>query len=222
MKSQSTVLRKVNCFEISLVPEREIGRMIMELYSDVCPKTSENFRQFCTGEYRKDGVPIGYKGASFHRVIKDFMIQGGDFVRGDGTGTQSIYGPSFPDENFLLKHDGPGLLSLANSGKDTNGCQFFITCAKCDFLDGKHVVFGRVIEGLLVMRKIENVPTGPNNKPKIPVVISQCGQMRLNESLNFWKISTNSLSGGGLARMDSNPSPMSFFLDFRDLKHEHQ
>lgn len=90
----------------------------------------------------------------------------------------SIYGGgAFSDENFTLKHDGPGLLSMANSGKDTNGCQFFITCAKCNFLDGNHVVFGRVIDGLLVMRKIENVPTGPNNKPKIPIIISQCGQM---------------------------------------------
>ncbi|EAA04625.2 peptidyl-prolyl cis-trans isomerase H isoform X1 [Anopheles arabiensis] len=156
----------------------EIGRMVFELYADVVPKTCENFRQFCTGEYKKDGVPIGYKGSSFHRVIKDFMIQGGDFVNGDGTGVMSIYGtPTFPDEHFLLKHDAPGLLSMANSGKDTNGCQFFITCSKCNFLDYKHVVFGRVLDGLLIMRKIENVPTGPNNKPKLPVVISQCGQL---------------------------------------------
>lgn len=169
--------------------------MIFELFADVVPKTSENFRQFCIGEQRKDGVPLGYKGANFHRVIKDFMIQGGDFVnvsrisifpdlqsalnvlQGDGTGVSSIYSGSFPDENFILKHDSPGLLSMANSGKDTNGCQFFITCAKCNFLDNKHVVFGRVLDGLLIMRKIENVPTGPNNKPKLPVVISQCGQM---------------------------------------------
>lgn len=164
-------------FDVS-VGNTEIGRMIFELFDDVCPKTSENFRQFCTGEYRKDGSPLGFKGAIFHRVIKDFMIQGGDFVNGDGTGVLSIYGGgTFSDENFTLKHDSPGLLSMANSGKDTNGCQFFITCAKCNFLDGKHVVFGRVIDGLLVMRKVENVPTGPNNKPKIPVTISQCGQM---------------------------------------------
>nr|CAD7416223.1 unnamed protein product [Timema poppensis] len=186
-------------FDIS-VGTTEIGRMIMELFADVVPKTCENFREFCTGEYRRDGVPLGYKGATFHRVIKDFMIQGGDFVNGDGTGVMSVYGGgTFQDENFNLKHDAPGLLSMAsfslnpaiettltslrlvmfqaNSGKDTNGCQFFITCAKCNFLDGKHVVFGRVVDGLLVMRKIENVPTGPNNKPKIPVVISQCGQM---------------------------------------------
>lgn len=105
------------------------------------------------------------------------MVQGGDFVNGDGTGVMSIFGSIFADENFTVKHIGPGMLSMANSGKDTNGCQFFITCAKCDFLDGKHVVFGRVTEGLLVLRKIENVPTGPNNKPKLPVVISQCGEM---------------------------------------------
>ncbi|XKL61557.1 hypothetical protein PGB90_008614 [Kerria lacca] len=156
----------------------EIGRMIIELYADVVPKTCENFRRFCTGEHKRDGIPIGYKGSTFHRVIKDFMIQGGDFINGDGTGVMSIYGGGhFSDENFNIKHDSPGLLAMANSGKDTNGCQFYITCTNCSFLDEKHVVFGRVIDGLLVMRKIENVPTGPNNKPKIPVIISQCGQM---------------------------------------------
>jgi len=163
-------------FDIT-VGNTEIGRMKMELFADVVPRTAENFRQLCTGEFRRDGVPTGFKNSQFHRVIKDFMIQGGDFVNGDGTGTMSIYGPNFADENFRLQHSGPGLLSMANSGKDTNGCQFFVTCAKCDFLDSKHVVFGRVIEGLLIVRKIENIPTGPNNKPKIPVVISQCGEM---------------------------------------------
>jgi len=155
----------------------EVGRIKFELFADVVPRTAENFRQFCTGEYKKDGVPIGFKQAQFHRVIKDFMIQGGDFVNNDGSGIMSIYGGAFADENFELKHTAPGLLSMANSGKDTNGCQFFITCTKCDFLDGKHVVFGKVIDGMLIMRKIENVPTGPNHKPKIPVVISQCGEM---------------------------------------------
>ncbi|XP_022240678.1 peptidyl-prolyl cis-trans isomerase H-like [Limulus polyphemus] len=143
-------------FDIT-IGSTEVGRMKMELFADVVPKTAENFRQFCTGEYKRDGVPIGYKGATFHRVIKDFMIQGGDFV-------------SFFMGMYLY-------FWQANSGKDTNGCQFFITCAKCDFLDGKHVVFGRILDGLLVMRKIENVPTGPNNKPKIPVIISLCGEM---------------------------------------------
>lgn len=129
--------------------------MKIELFADVVPKSAENFRQFCTGEFRKDGVPIGYKGSGFHRVIKDFMIQGGDFVNGDGTGVASIYRGPFADENFKLKHSAPGLLSMANSGPGTNGCQFFITCSKCDWLDGKHVVFGKIIDGLLVMRKIE-------------------------------------------------------------------
>ncbi|XP_077998889.1 peptidyl-prolyl cis-trans isomerase H-like [Glandiceps talaboti] len=163
-------------FDIS-VGGQDIGRIKIELYADIVPKTAENFRQFCTGEHRKDGNPIGYKNCSYHRVIKDFMIQGGDFVNGDGLGLMSIYTGAFPDENFKLKHVGPGMLSMANSGPNTNGCQFFVTCAKCDFLDGKHVVFGRVTEGMLVVRKIENVPTGPNNKPKIPVIISQCGEM---------------------------------------------
>jgi len=163
-------------FDIT-VGTTDIGRIKFELFADVVPKTAENFRQLCTGEYRKDGVPIGYKRCTFHRVIKDFMVQGGDFVNNDGTGLTSTYGGPFADENFKMKHTGPGILSMANSGKDTNGCQFFITCSKCDFLDGKHVVFGRVIDGLLVLRKIENIPTGPNNKPKIPVIVSQCGEM---------------------------------------------
>nr|KAJ3419730.1 cytochrome P450 monooxygenase 7 [Polyrhizophydium stewartii] len=149
----------------------------MELFKDIVPKTAENFRQLCTGEYRVRGVPQGYKNCHFHRVIKDFMVQGGDFLKGDGTGATSIYGERFPDENFQLKHSSAGLLSMANSGPNSNGCQFFITCAKCDFLDGKHVVFGRVIDGLLVLRKIENVPTGSNNRPRLPVIITECGQL---------------------------------------------
>uniref|UniRef100_A0A8C5N883 Peptidyl-prolyl cis-trans isomerase n=1 Tax=Gouania willdenowi TaxID=441366 RepID=A0A8C5N883_GOUWI len=153
----------------SLWCNTDVGRMKIELFADVVPKTAENFR--------KDGVPIGFKGCMFHRVIKDFMIQGGDFVNGDGTGICSIYRGPFADENFKLKHTVAGLLSMANSGPGTNGCQFFITCTKCDWLDGKHVVFGKLVDGLLIMRKIENVPTGPNNKPKLPIVIAQCGEM---------------------------------------------
>uniref|UniRef100_A0A9J7XRY0 Peptidyl-prolyl cis-trans isomerase n=1 Tax=Cyprinus carpio carpio TaxID=630221 RepID=A0A9J7XRY0_CYPCA len=168
---------------------QEVGRMKIELFADIVPKTAENFRQFCTGEFKKDGVPVGYKGCTFHRVIKDFMIQGGDFVNGDGTGICSIYRGPFADENFRTKHSGPGLLSMANSGPGTNGCQFFITCTKCDWLDGKHVVFVREITlpviwvvfviffFFFLISPIQNVPTGPNNKPKLPIVIAQCGEM---------------------------------------------
>eukprot|EP01094_Clydonella_sp_ATCC50884_P027070 TRINITY_DN7628_c0_g1_i1.p2 TRINITY_DN7628_c0_g1~~TRINITY_DN7628_c0_g1_i1.p2 ORF type:complete len:185 (+),score=41.15 TRINITY_DN7628_c0_g1_i1:43-555(+) len=162
-------------FDIS-IGGSEQGRIKMELFADVVPRTAENFRQFCTGEYRENGVPVGYKDCSFHRVIKDFMIQGGDFVKGDGTGKTSIYGRMFDDENFTLKHSGPGLLSMANSGVNTNGCQFFVTCAPCEWLDGKHVVFGRVVEGMRIVRMIENVPHA-NTKPKLPVTITQCGEL---------------------------------------------
>lgn len=154
-----------------------VGRIKMELFADVVPKTAENFRQFCTGEHRRGGVPIGYKGSAFHRVIKDFMVQGGDFVKGDGTGLTSIYGDKFADENFHYKHSGPGLLSMANSGADSNGCQFFITCGACEWLDGKHVVFGRVLEGLRVVRMVENTGVGQANKPKFACTITQCGEM---------------------------------------------
>ena len=155
------------------IGDNAIGSVTIGLFGKTVPKTVKNFFELAQ---KPEGE--GYKGSAFHRVIKDFMIQGGDFVNGDGTGCTSIYGGStFDDENFITKHEGPGILSMANSGKDTNGCQFFLTCAKCDFLDKKHVVFGRVLDGLLIVRKIENVPTGANNKPKIPITIVECGQM---------------------------------------------
>ena len=151
----------------------------MELWADLCPRTAENFRQLCTGEHRKsNGQPQGYKGSIFHRVIKDFMLQGGDFVKGDGTGALCIYGTRFEDENFTARHTGPGLLSMANSGPNTNGCQFFITCKAAEWLDGKHVVFGRVVgDGMLTVRKIEHVACGAQNKPLVAVKITECGEM---------------------------------------------
>ena len=163
-------------FDIS-IGSQALGRVKIELFAHLGPKTAENFRQFCTGEFKRNGTPPGYKNATFHRIIKDFMIQGGDFMRGDGTGSISIYGDKFQDEGFLMNHSGPGLVSMANSGPNSNGSQFFITCAPCDFLDGKHVVFGRVVEGISVIKRIEDTAVGQQNKPKLSVVITECGQM---------------------------------------------
>jgi len=164
-------------FDITLGGE-PLGRIKMELFQDITPKTAENFRQYCTGEMKNaQGRPQGYKGSKFHRVIKEFMIQGGDFLHGDGTGSTSIYGTrSFADENFKLKHDTAGLLSMANSGPNTNGSQFFITTVPTPFLNNKHVVFGKVIDGMSVVTKIENTRT-TREKPNQDVVISQCGEM---------------------------------------------
>ncbi|MCJ1341564.1 Peptidyl-prolyl cis-trans isomerase H [Bachmanniomyces sp. S44760] len=155
----------------------------MELFANVVPRTAENFRQFCTGETKNtQGRPQGYKGSKFHRVIRDFMIQGGDFLNGDGTGSTCIYGTkAFADENFTLKHDAPGLLSMANSGPNTNGSQFFITTVPTPFLNNKHVVFGKVVDNdggasMDVVRKVENVRTR-GEKPVNEVVVQMCGEM---------------------------------------------
>ena len=164
-------MERVNVFLDVEADDELLGRIVIELRTDIVPKTSENFRALCTGE--KD---FGFKGSTFHRIIPNFMLQGGDFTNHNGTGGRSIYGSKFDDENFTLNHTTPGTVSMANAGPNTNGSQFFITTIKTDWLDGKHVVFGTVTDGMDVVKRIEALGS-PSGQPSKQVQVRDCGQL---------------------------------------------
>ncbi|CAI5732538.1 unnamed protein product [Hyaloperonospora brassicae] len=165
-------------FDIS-IDGKSSGRLVFELRADVVPKTAENFRQLCTGEAGtgETGKALHYKGSKFHRIIPNFMCQGGDFTHGNGTGGESIYGAKFPDEKFELAHEGAGVLSMANAGPNTNGSQFFLTTVDCPWLDKAHVVFGRVTEGHDVLKAMEEQGS-QSGATCVDVVIQDCGELK--------------------------------------------
>ena len=154
------------------------GRLVLGMFGNTVPKTVGNFVGLATGNTtRRNGAPLTFQGTKFHRIIPGFMLQGGDFTCGDGTGGESIYGGKFNDENFIARHSRPGMLSMANAGRNTNGSQFFITTVKCPHLDGKHVVFGRVVSGVDIVQAIENTEVDDSDKPLKACTITASGEL---------------------------------------------
>jgi peptidylprolyl isomerase len=151
---------------------------VIELFADQVPRTAENFRMLCTGEkgVGRSGAKLHYKGCKFHRIIPHFIVQSGDFIANDGSQNESVYGPKFEDEKFSVKHDAPGIVSMANAGRNSNGGQFFITLVKAPWLDGRHVAFGRVIEGMDIVELIQGAGTS-SGQPKQTILISDCGEI---------------------------------------------
>ncbi|KAK5864466.1 hypothetical protein PBY51_015705 [Eleginops maclovinus] len=197
-------------FDVDIDGERA-GRIVLELFADVVPKTAENFRALCTGEKgigKSTEKPLHFKGCPFHRIIKKFMIQGGDFSNHNGTGGESIYGEKFEDENFHYMHDKVGLLSMANAGPNTNGSQFFLTTVPTPHLDGKHVVFGQVLKGMGVVKLLESIDTAEDAPVKL-CVIADCGEHKDGDS---WGAASGDGSG------DSHPDfPEDSDVDFKDV-----
>ncbi|XP_047209517.1 peptidyl-prolyl cis-trans isomerase D isoform X1 [Girardinichthys multiradiatus] len=197
-------------FDVDIDGERA-GRIVLELFADITPKTAENFRALCTGEKgvgTSTGKPLHFKGCPFHRIIKKFMIQGGDFSNHNGTGGESIYGEKFEDENFHYKHDKMGLLSMANAGPNTNGSQFFITTVPTPHLDGKHVVFGQVLKGIGVVKMLESIET-TEDTPVKPCIIADCGEHKDGDS---WGAAPTDGTG------DAHPDfPEDSDIDFKDV-----
>lgn len=182
----------------------KLGRIVFELRSDATPKTAENFKVLCE---KPEGE--GYVGSRFHRVIPSFMCQGGDFTADNGTGGRSIYGRNFPDENFTLKHEGPGILSMANAGPNTNGSQFFICTVATPFLNGKHTVFGQVIEGMSVVKAIESVGSR-GGETAADVIIGDCGVQASSGFGGATKRKTTSGTAHNARRFDRQHSTLSF------------
>ncbi|KAG8805969.1 hypothetical protein FRC19_007547, partial [Serendipita sp. 401] len=204
-----TTPRRPRVFMDIAVDGSPVGRVIFQLFADIVPKTSENFRALCTGERGKSltsGQTLYYKNSIFHRVIPEFMIQGGDFTKKNGTGGESIYGAPFPDEDFSLPVDSAGLLVMANRGPHTNSSQFFITLAPAEHLNGKHVVFGKVVRGMEVVKAIEDIQTDAKDNPLKKVEVVGCGELEFKGQAGTTAAAAATTSKAAPSKRERSPS----------------